>query len=810
MTNHGGPFLHEPFRVSCRAVLLAAAGVALTPATVCADISAEEIAAFIEERPSTGSWNQPRAQIIDILNARLPNEGSAGAVATVSRELRVSPGTARALVEAALVDELPEPRSEEGRINQERRIMRAYLEAIDSAPDDPGVWNIALDHAAFMNACETPGLAERYFSSPVSKTFLDPELPCDEFVLVYVRDHEMSPMAWWKVRSLLQDLPGALQIAAARAYLGSFRNATAAGATNEPFLHAFHTYIEALADVGLSRAIVEELAGLPDELRQTVLFHAPAGSVEVGGYEVATREQATELFETARSQWLMALVDVGQRDEAQRWLPEFKLPAAGSLASKEGREYADESRVFAGEGVDLAEYLRQIVRGPTRDDPFDLFVGNGASGLLWGPANSSPIAGRVAAGFMQAAGYPDLARDQVDNLCARDDYLHEPRTWEARADELPSEIQRGLVDARRMIAESRAKESSCNENAAPLERTALRRVYREVPVPIDERIPEGQADTVPESAAVPEALLPKGIELVRSERSGDVLAGVSLSQDVDPVGEIGGGGYWFHMSADGGKTWQRPLYLGFQQYQPYVVATSSRVPLITGDKLNLEVQIQELDEGSITFPPIGLTMKREARDLYLEIPLEEIQRDSDGDTLTDWLEEKLRTDPMKADTDSDGLEDAWDDLPQVSALGKMHPDAEIVLELLENILGYDAMAVTEAVRREGADSLEDYLKSLGGQRRAKQTSRFVFIKADPAYFSGLMVPQATIVLSERDIAYLETRFGVLFPLRFPSIWVNRTNSRAVVKWSASWVGGTFEFKKIGGRWKAEVVSQWIT
>jgi len=79
----------------------------------------------------------------------------------------------------------------------------------------------------------------------------------------------------------------------------------------------------------------------------------------------------------------------------------------------------------------------------------------------------------------------------------------------------------------------------------------------------------------------------------------------------------------------------------------YVIHPVSNLPLLDGDvpaacdhnvpadRLTIEVSIRELDESSISFPPIDLRAKRVQDGLMLTIPFADLERDSDGDGLTD-------------------------------------------------------------------------------------------------------------------------------------------------------------------------------
>jgi hypothetical protein len=223
--------------------------------------------------------------------------------------------------------------------------------------------------------------------------------------------------------------------------------------------------------------------------------------------------------------------------------------------------------------------------------------------------------------------------------------------------------------------------------------------------------------------------------------------------------------------------------------------------------LQLEVQVRELDPESITFPPVALSSKREANDLYIERSLDDIARDSDRDGLTDLLEDKLRTDPRSADTDGDGLDDASDTLPSVSLKAPPRSDADVIARVFEHILGYEAGAIQLGVN---ADRQADVFGDLLGSP-SKSARGVTFLRADKDMFTGLLLPSPIVVLDAADLAYLNARYGIHYPVRFPSPWFNKARTQAVVHWSAGWTGGTLFFtKQADGSWKVEEVERWIT
>jgi hypothetical protein len=89
--------------------------------------------------------------------------------------------------------------------------------------------------------------------------------------------------------------------------------------------------------------------------------------------------------------------------------------------------------------------------------------------------------------------------------------------------------------------------------------------------------------------------------------------------------------------------------------------------------------------------------------------------------------------------------------------------------------------------------------------------RVTFLRADKAMFAGLLLPSAVVVLDSADLAYLNARYGIHYPVRFPAPWFNKARTKAVVHWDAGWTGGTLFFsKQPNGTWKSEVVESWIT
>ncbi|MFD2138435.1 hypothetical protein ACFSLT_29995 [Novosphingobium resinovorum] len=83
----------------------------------------------------------------------------------------------------------------------------------------------------------------------------------------------------------------------------------------------------------------------------------------------------------------------------------------------------------------------------------------------------------------------------------------------------------------------------------------------------DERVAEAGKSKWPKGWAA----LPRGFEPVRWESDRTRAVAISQSGAFDRGGEVGGGGYWVHLSNDG-KTWGEALYTGLSVRFPYVIA----------------------------------------------------------------------------------------------------------------------------------------------------------------------------------------------------------------------------------------------
>jgi hypothetical protein len=328
--------------------------------------------------------------------------------------------------------------------------------------------------------------------------------------------------------------------------------------------------------------------------------------------------------------------------------------------------------------------------------------------------------------------------------------------------------------------------------------TAPASPFAELPLPEFARGPRPPASRPPAGmAALPDGFLP-----VRFERNGARAVAISVSQTYDPTGEVSQGGYWVHLSSDGGRSWARPLYTGLAQAFPYVVPDSSRLPLLNGDRLDLEVEVAELDTASITYPPVALATRRRASSLYLQIPLEALARDGNGDGVTDIAAERLLLDRARTDGGTPFV--AGSD--SRAGCGPPPAEREALIGLMQQLFHVSSAAIVEPIDRPPGNPL-----SLAGWgRAAAAVDQPIFILGEPRDYLCLAPDRLMIVYGAADIEELRRFRPDFHAMEMPRIVYNRARNRGYVRWSTGWAGGTYRLRLVGGRWLFEPISSWIT
>jgi hypothetical protein len=263
--------------------------------------------------------------------------------------------------------------------------------------------------------------------------------------------------------------------------------------------------------------------------------------------------------------------------------------------------------------------------------------------------------------------------------------------------------------------------------------------------------------------------LPAGFTPVRAERQQEELAVIARSEAYDPRSlRAEDGGYWVLRSGDGGKTWRRPLYTGLRVNLPYTVREESALPLQAGDRLQVEVEIKPLDL-ELAYTAAELARRPGESGIYLEIPFADLERDSDGDGLTDLAEQRLLTDPGNPDTNGDGTLDGDDRAPAIPPGDPASPAARFIATLVKGTGIADSPTAAVSRNRGGA-----------GSRAPLPEERTFFGVGERRWFSGLRPAHRMIVLTDEEWLALNKQISLPYDFGFDILVFDRSGHRAFV------------------------------
>ncbi|MBV9070716.1 MAG: hypothetical protein JO231_18525 [Acidobacteria bacterium] len=319
-----------------------------------------------------------------------------------------------------------------------------------------------------------------------------------------------------------------------------------------------------------------------------------------------------------------------------------------------------------------------------------------------------------------------------------------------RADERLSDVERMVVpDAVAALLPPRAVASQPADAISP---ATARLPGREPQLLFEQPVDDSARSDAALSVVRP---LPAGFAFLRMEQRGNEMVAVAEAQD----------GYWILRSFDRGATWNPPLYTGLRVMHPYEVVIGSTLPMLLDDGLRIEVATNE---------SVDLTAA-------LDLKWRDLERDSDGDGLTDLMEERLFTDPNSADTDLDGIPDGVDPLPQV-AFRQSEGDASLIIET--------ALAAYFGSDQTGA--------------------RTIFVAGDPADFAGVRGLLRIIVMSDPEIDAASKKFGPVRATHLSPVIIDQRGTRAWMQVNDDGAGATYLLEKRNGVWTATVVASWVT
>lgn len=287
----------------------------------------------------------------------------------------------------------------------------------------------------------------------------------------------------------------------------------------------------------------------------------------------------------------------------------------------------------------------------------------------------------------------------------------------------------------------------------------------------------------------------------RCERVGQRLVVLAASQRYDPTGEVTPGGYWLLLGRADGPGWTA-VYTGLPVHRPWKSVKATPVPLLDDQGMvRLVMDEAPLDDSSVTFPPVATRAPVKRRSVVLEAPLERLQRDTDGDGLTDLAEDRLLLDPMRPDTDGDGVKDGDDATPRLDDRLPATTTAEVLNAFLARRRAREPVAL---ITTPGSPKpLKD------ARPRGPDLDDVTILEGTAATLAGLQPLTRVVTFSSQELDALAARYGTIYP-RTLRVVVNG-KQHAFIQWSAGWSGGSARVDRDEtGAWVFTILSQWVT
>ncbi len=556
-------------------------------------------------------------------------------------------------------------------------------------------------------------------------------------------------------------------------------------------------YALGLFNAGLSDRGIALLDSLPSEIRAAALRpDRPAVTIQVDGLEVSLDGDRPD--DALRIALAAGYAAAGRDAEARSLIASSALEAA--RRNLKCRETPSPEERCAQHDGNAALLILDFYLNRRGDDPYlaaEYAFGSGGFRQL--PVALAEVECRLFADPQYSEICDDARRNQR-MAAVEDRHAFQPETG-ARA--LAAIDRLALPGLAGMRTDLRAALTAFGGSTKPAVRTNRASIDPEPPF-IAQPLPATYRGPRPEAASWPKGIaqLPEGYMPVRLDRSGQQVTAISISQNLDPTGEVTGGGYWVHLSDDGGKHWQAPLYTGLAQAFPYVVPGSSRMPLRDGDTLNLEVEVSLLDTASITYPPIGTRTRKSEKDLYVRLPLADLRRDTNGDGIADVVAQHLLIDAAPREGGTPFV--VGSEAPGVCR-AQPTPEQLAVQALLRTIFEMPSEARVTPI-----DNPPDNLMGALGRPASISLERPILVEGNPADFACLHLDRLMIVYGKKDIEALQRRTPDFRTVSLPRILYNRARDRGYVVWSAGWTGGTYRLRLVKGQWVFDPISSWIT
>ena len=286
-------------------------------------------------------------------------------------------------------------------------------------------------------------------------------------------------------------------------------------------------------------------------------------------------------------------------------------------------------------------------------------------------------------------------------------------------------------------------------------------------------------------------------QILKYEKKGQIEAFIYTSNEFERKlsGELG---IWVAYSANNGKQWEY-LYTGIVQRQPLYLKWYSSLPLIVSEnKLQIESSLlRQLAPLLNNVPKLTYEVIKDG--LNLVIDLNVLRRDTDGDGLTDIVENKLFTNINNKDTDGDGIFDNLDLNPRLSV------SRTDKTEVFERALNNESdLLDTTGLKKSSKESMK--------KSYATPTTETIIIVSDNPDIQSIQPKLIrVIIISTKEYKKQKSIFQNELNEMFmsPLFKVDDEKDTYIFSWSLNSGGGEYLAKKTKYGWDLMTVSSWI-
>ncbi|KPH62599.1 hypothetical protein ACLIMP_24605 [Novosphingobium aerophilum] len=198
---------------------------------------------------------------------------------------------------------------------------------------------------------------------------------------------------------------------------------------------------------------------------------------------------------------------------------------------------------------------------------------------------------------------------------------------------------------------------------------------------------------------------------------------------------------------------------------------------------------------------MGLRTLRKEANLWLDIPIDVLTKDSNGDGVSDLVAAHLGIDvhadeaPFVVGSDATTCNQSATD-----------PVTTVRRKVLLMLTGIDEAAIREPIDRAPNAPL------FSGISRVSSGEKWpLFVKGRPADLACMVqLPMPVLVYGAKGEEALQRRSPDFRLIELPALVMNREKSRGYAICSSGWAGGTILFWLEDGAWRFETISSWIT